>query len=599
MAPFQNKKKFNRINLKLIPLLSILLISITSLGILEASAQESEQHHLSVKSEPNIIFIGGAGFYSSSTAVTIDTAPETWQEYTFVGWKIDGRWTDGNPITVRMDSSHSAVAVFSKGIGGSIIVDTIPRISEITIDGTIYLPDELPVSFSWPDGSKHVISSSAIIQESPETRYVFDSWKDKNTQPDRTITIGPETQEIIALFKTQHFLKPITEYGKVTGGGWQVEGKRASFELESDIVLDKKDDYVRYVFDSWDLGDYENSPANTIDIIESVTVKANWTPQFKLELKTSIPDYALFGTGWYEELKQVALIAEEELESSDSDIKYVFDKWVSKGPNPVLIPNAQSPSTTIIVEQPYIIEASYKESYRVNVWSQYGNAMGGGFYPKGEIATIGLSQNEIVTQPNKIRKVFSGWNTFGARTMNQDISMDSLDPSAQNLLVFVDKPLNVTTNWKTQYFLDVQSPEGKAKGSGWYDLGRMVPVSIDERSTPPGMWTAKVFDKWTGDIESIELNERVIMNEPKTVIAEWRSDNTPGIINGIILAGIAGAAALVYTKSQKNKTKSEKSLVQNLSFDKFLSLRKKPQEDTPSFYNKPKRNIMDWLLGRE
>ena len=599
-VPNLNKKNHSGINLKLIPTLSILLVCIASFAIVEASAQQAGEHHLSVKSEPNIIFIGGGGFYNAGTTVTVDEAPETWREYTLVGWKIDGRWADGNPISLRMDSSHTAVAVYSKEIGGSILVDTIPRIAEITVDGTIYLPDELPVSFTWPEGSTHVISSSAIVKESPETRYVFDSWKDKSTENDRTITIGPKTQEIIALYKTQHYLKPITEYGQVTGGGWQNEGTTATFAMESDVVLDSKDDNVRYVFDSWDIGDNLNSFSNSIDIMEPATVRAAWIPEFKLVLQTSIQDYDLFGTGWYEESKKIALIAEEELESPDSDIKYVFNKWVSKGPNPVIIPNAQSPLTTITIEEPYVIEATYKESYRVNVWSQYGSALGSGFYPSGEIATISLSQSEVVVQPNKIRKVFEGWNTFGARTMNQDISLGKLDPIAQNLLVFVDKPLNITTNWQTQYYLDVQSQEGKVKGSGWYDLGRMVPISVDQRSTPPGMWSVKVFDRWTGDVDSTNLNERVIVNQPKTVIAEWKTDNSPGIINGVILAGIAGIAALVYTKTQKNKGNSKKYLgMEKLSFDKFLSMRSKPQENTPSFYNKPKKNILDWLLGRE
>ena len=600
MDPLPNKIFFQGINPKLIPKLIVLLVFVITFTAIEASAQlADDQYTLRVRTEPNILFIGGGGSFISGTMVTIDEAPERWNEYSFVGWKIDGRWAQGNPITIRMDAGHSAVAIYNKEMVGSINVDSIPRISEITVDGTIYLPDELPISFSWPEGSTHIISSPGIIKQSPETRYIFDSWKDKSTQNDRTVTIGSETQEFIALFKTQHFLKPITEYGRVIGGGWQDEGRTALFEIESEIILDKKSDNIRYVFESWDFGDYENSASNSIDITQPVTVKAHWTPEFKLDLKTSVPDYNLFGTGWYPVAKQLALIAEEELESSDADTKYVFDKWVSKGPNPVIIPNAQSPTTTITIGEPYVIEATYKESYRVNVWSQYGNPVGGGFYPKGEIATISLSQNEVLIQPNKVKKVFQGWNTFGARTMNQDIALEQTDPVARNLLVFVDKPLNVTTTWRTQYYLDVQSQEGTAKGSGWYDLGRMVPVSVDQKSAPPGMWSSKVFDRWTGDIESTEANERIIINEPKTVIAEWKIDNTPGIINGVILAGVAGMAVLVYTKTQKNKAKSAKTVMENLPFEKFLSLRNKKPENTPSFYNKPKRNILDWLLGRE
>jgi len=584
------------------PTLLILLVCVISFSIIEASAQvvASDTFTLTVKSNPNILFIGGGGDYKTGTTANIDAAPKTFEDYTFVGWQIDGRWADGNPITVRMDNSHSAIAIYSKDKVGNIVIDEIPKVSEITVDGTIYLPAELPLSFSWVDGSTHIISTPSIIKESPETRYVFDSWKDKNKESDRTITVDSNSKEFIVLYKTQHYLKPITDYGTVVGGGWQDAGKTATFELESDVVLDKKDDNVRYIFDSWDKGDYVNSPSNSVDLTEPVTVKAKWIPQYKLDIKTSVPEYNTFGTGWYGQGKQVALIAEDELQSSDSDTKYVFDKWVSKGPNPVLIPNAQTASTTITIDQPYVIEATYKESYRLNVWSQYGSPTGGGFYSSGEIATITLPQKEEIVEPNKIKKVFAGWNTFDARIMNQDVAKDVDGSSAQNLLVIVDKPLNITTTWKTQYYLDVQSQEGKVKGDGWYDLGRMVPISIDQRSTPPGMWSSSVFEKWTGDLESTDLNERVVMNQPKTVIAEWKTDNTPGIINGIILAGVGGIAAIVYTKTQKNRGALSKSLhMENLPFEKFLSLRKKPQENTPSFYSKPKKNILDWLLGRE
>jgi hypothetical protein len=181
------------------PTLLILLVCVATFSIIEASAQvvTNDIFTLRVRSEPNILFIGGGGEYKSGTEVAIDAAPEKFEDYTFVGWQIDGRWADGNPISVRMDNSHSAIAVYSKDLAGSIIVDTIPRISEITVDGTIYLPDELPLSFSWLDGSTHVINAPPIIKESPGTRYVFDSWKDKNLESDRTVKVSTDTKHNI------------------------------------------------------------------------------------------------------------------------------------------------------------------------------------------------------------------------------------------------------------------------------------------------------------------------------------------------------------------------------------------------------------------
>jgi len=605
MVPNLNKNKSKGVEFN--PKLLIVLVFFASFSIIEASAQVvsgSDIFTLRVKSEPNILFISGGGEYKAGTTVTIDPAPETFEDYTFVGWQIDGRWAEGNPITIRMDNSHSALAVYSKDKVGNIVIDTIPKVSEITVDGTIYLPDELPLSFSWVEGSTHIISTPAIIKSSPETRYVFDSWKDKNKESDRTITVDSETKEFIVLYKTEHFLKPITEYGTVIGGGWQEAGKTATFELESDIVLDKKDDNIRYVFDSWDFGDYINSPANSVDLTEPVTVKAKWTPQFKLDVKTSIPDYVLFGSGWYEEGKQVALIAEEELESPNSDIRYVFDRWISRGPNPVLIPNAQEPSTTIAVDQPYVVEATYKESYRVNVWSPFGNPIGSGFYTDSEIAEITLPENEIVVSPNKEKKIFVGWNTYGARTMTPELGAeeDTKNIGNQNLLVLVDHPLNVTANWKSMYYVDVQTPYLKATGSGWYELGQLVPIAIQQRSTPPGMWSSNTFSGWSGDISGDNINARVIVNGPKSIVAEWKEDNTPGIINGIILAGIGGVAAVVYKKTHFNlKNNKEHNGTQKLSFDKFFSMKKPaaPAEDTPAFYTQKKKSVVDWLLDRD
>ena len=595
-------------NLKLFIILAI----VASFVFVEANAQSSQgdtKYVLRVRSDPNVLFISGGGTYDEGTSVSLQPAPETWREYTFIGWKIDGIWTNENPLTIQMNRNHEALAVYEKSVGGEILIDTIPRIAEITVDGTIYLPSELPLSIDWDTDSEHFISVPETVKENPNTRYVFDSWKDNHPSNTRSIIVNSDDTNFIALFKTQHFLKPITEHGNVLGGGWQDEGSYAQFEVESEIVIDKKDENIRYIFNSWNLGDYLNSGSNSVDIESPTTIKASWDEQFKLQLKSNVPGYDLFGTGWYDDERQVALIAETELESDDADTRFAFERWVSKGPNPVIIPNAHSPSTTITVTEPYIIEAHYAKSFRVNVWTPYGSTEGDGFYKEGEVATIKMINPEVVVQPGKVKKMFTGWDTHGGRTMNleelQDFDLASVGVAGnQNLLLFVDKPANVTTNWKTQFFLDVQSASSKTKGSGWYDLGRMVPISVSVPSNPPGLWTSYTFDRWTGDIDSTSQNERIIMNQPKTVIAEWNNDSSPGIINSIILAAVGGIAILVYSKTQKGNfgRKNKNNENKSQSFEKFFTIRKKVIDDkTPSFVEKKSSvsSILSWLLGRD
>lgn len=594
-------------------LLSI-LVSATFVVILQAYAVESatttEVFTLRVKSEPNIIFIGGGGSFASGIIATTDKAPETFQDYRFVGWKIDGRWSDENPLSIRMDASHSADAIYVKDAGGTVLVDTIPRVAEVTIDGEIFLPDELPLSFNWEPGSNHIITLEKTVADGPTTRYLFNSWKDRNLEEIRTIVVTDEQTDFVALYKKQHYLKPITEHGDVKGGGWQDEGTTVNFELEAETVLDKKNENIRYMFNSWDLGDYQNSIENSIDVEGPTSVKANWDVQYNLQLKSNIPDYNLFGFGWYDKGRQIALIAEEELESPNSDTKYVFNRWVSKGPNPVIIPNAQSPTTTITLDEPYVIEAEYKKSFLVNVWTPYGSPVGAGFYDQGKVAEVSLGQAQVEVQPNMERKIFSGWDTHGARVMDLssgEREVSELSPGmGQNLLVFVDSPVNVTAKWKSQYYLDVQTTEGKTKGEGWYDIGRLVPISIEQKSIPVGMWSSKTFDKWTGDVEGTEINQRVMMSGPKVAIAEWKTDDSSGIMNGIILAGVAGIAGVVYVKTRKSKLFENGKIKNGIngaaqSFDKFFALRKSgTDQNVPEFYAKPKgkKAVLDWLLGR-
>jgi len=595
---------------KLIKKILFLLIFVSTITIIDASAQEAGIFHLTVKSSPNIIFLSGSGDYAAGKEVTLDPAPKTWQDYSFIGWRVDGRWSVENPPTIRMDNSHTVEAVYEKtGLVGGLIIDTIPRVAEVTVDGTIYLPDELPLTFSWPAGSKHVISIPAAVGKDPQTRYVFDSWKDQDTKILRTVMAG-DADDYIALYKTQYFLKSISEYGTVIGGGWQDEGAPVSFEIESDVVVDPKDENIRYIFNSWDQGDYLNSPQNSIDFVTPITIKANWNTEYKLNLQTNVPDYELSGGGWHAVGKNVFLIAEEEIKSPNSDVNYVFDQWVSKGINPVVIPNAHSPSTSITLDTPYTIEAQYKKSYQVNVWTPFGTAVGGGFYPDGSVAEIKVQKTEAIVEPNQIRKVFTGWNTGNARIMDlggpAELDPDGKLIGGENLLLFADRPLNVTANWKTQYYLDIESPEGLVTGEGWYDVGKIARIAIQNPSTSQGFWTSYNFERWIGDYEEDSPYGTVIVNKPKVVIAQWKQDSTPGIYNSLILAGLGISGVVTYSKTHNRFSfgKNVRELIdESKPFEKFFSLRKRSpsSEQHPSFYSKPKKKkaVLNWLMGKD
>jgi len=349
----------------------LVLVLVASFVVIEASAQQ-QIHHLTVKAVPNIIFIGGSGDYTEGASVTLKAVPLQWQDYVFIGWKVDGRWSLENPPIIRMDKAHTVEAFYEKSnIVGGVIVDTIPRITDITVDGQIYLATELPLSFNWEINSNHVISIPAIVKEDPNSRYKFDSWKDKNQQSFRTIMIDSDDNEFIALYKNQYLLKSVSKIGNVIGDGWYDAGSAVNFEIESDVVYDEKNPNIRYHFDSWNIGDYLDSPENYIDLINPVTLKSNWKTKYQLTITSNVPDYEIAGSGWYIKDRNVILFAERELDSPNSDVKYVFERWVSTGTKPLIIPNAHSPSTSITLDNPFSVNALYGESFRVNVWTPF------------------------------------------------------------------------------------------------------------------------------------------------------------------------------------------------------------------------------------
>ena len=579
------------------------------------SAEAAGEHHLKIDTVPrDIMFIPGQGFYDDGKTITLTKIPETWKDYVFLGYKIDGAWAAVNPPVIRMDRSHEVQAVFEKSEitlldKKGILIDSIPRVSTITVDDEVYLPDELPITLDWEDGTQHVVSVESIINEGADMRFSFNQWKDTAQGTVRIVEAG-DVDNIIALYDTQYYLRALTEHGVIIGGGWYDKDDTARFQVAEEFVSDN-DDSIRYAFKSWDAGDYLKSTENSIPIQGPLTVKASWDEEYYLDIRSNIPDYVPSGTGFYPQGKSLALISEHEIRSVNSNINYVFDKWVSVGPNPVIISNPVSPSTSITIQDPFVIEARYTKSYLINAWTPYGSVSGAGFYDEGDIAEIKVTSNEVIVQPNRIKKTFAGWDTRGAKIM--DFSSEGNAGQASvlpNLMVVADQPRNVTAKWNDQYYLNVRSSEGEVKGTGWYQPGSVVPISVRNPTEPPSMWSSYAFAGWSGDIDTTTPSAKVIMSGPKSVVAEWKVDNSPGIINGIILGALGIAGYFIYTKTKSRggtmthiiNTKKDGFSFDRRNLDSFIGKRMEPKfgggAQSQTMPQK-KFNIIDWLMGND
>ena len=537
---------------KLLIFLAVILVSFVFMSTAYA---EIKEYNLRVRTEPNVLFIGGSGVYKEGAVVTIDKAPDVWQNYKFVGWKVDGGWVTVNPPNIRMDTNHEITAIYTKNDIATLKIDAIPRVAKISVDDKIYLPSELPLALTFPFGTTVTIAIDEVMDDDPNTRYVFDVWKDMEKSNQRMITLDDDVS-LTALLKTQFQLKAISEFGTTYGAGWWDKGTTVQFGIDNATVVDKNNEQIRYVFEGWNDGYYKNSETNSIDIEAPTTVLANWKQQYKLDLVSSVTGVSLYGGGWYNEGKTVAIIAEEEYESPEADAKYVFDRWESVGPNTVIIPNPQSPLTTVTPDAPYFIEAKYKKSYLVNAYTPFGTASGSGFYAEGSNAEIKIITPEVITEPNKVKKVFAGWDAGDNKIVNTVPGNPDLGgpTTNQNLVITVGKPTTIIAKWRDQYYLDVQSPESKVTGSGWYDIGKVVPISVSVPSVPPGAWSTYSFAGWSGDYDGKSVRGMVLVNKPKSVVAEWKDDYTPGVVNAMILSGVGTAGIMIINKTKKKQT---------------------------------------------
>lgn len=105
---------------------------------------------------------------------------------------------------------------------------------------------------------------------------------------------------------------------------------------------------------------------------------------------------------------------------------------------------------------------------------------------------------------------------------------------------------NLTATFKTQYELKATSDFGDPQGGGWYDAESTATFSVTSPQPETGLFGSlggkKIFQEWSGDSTADTSMAEIVMDGPKTVQAQWTTDDTQPYI---ILGGIAVAVVAV------------------------------------------------------
>jgi len=287
---------------------------------------------------------------------------------------------------------------------------------------------------------------------------------------------------------------------------------------------------IQYVFTSWSPDGY-TSPSKTITVSGNATYTANYKTQHHLTVEADYGDPS--GQDWYDVGNNTQIEADELI--SDDGTRYVFLNWIVDGDqqsgNPV----------SITMDAPHTAVANYKAQHFLTVESPYGDEPSGeDWYDEGTEASTGTAEQTITdANTDYTQYVFLNW------------AVDGDDQSGNPISITMDAPHTAVTDYKTQHYLTVNSEYGDPEGQDWYDEDSTATVSV---TSPVGGIVRKVFSGWSGDSTATTSSATILLDEPKSVTANWRDDYLYVyiIIGGIIVVvGVGSALVISTTRGRK------------------------------------------------
>jgi M6 family metalloprotease-like protein len=175
--------------------------------------------------------------------------------------------------------------------------------------------------------------------------------------------------------------------------------------------------------------------------------------------------------------------------------------------------------------------------------------------PLNLVWTVG-STHDLGVQPVTgvgygVRYVFVQWS-------------DGSESASKN--VKVTQSATYVAKLKVEYLLTVNSPYGNPEGAGWREKGSLATFSVASPSHAEGLLGVLggkyVFDHWSGDSTVTTSSASVVMDGPRAVTAEWRTDNTMAyLVMGAVAVTLVVTGVLMFTR-RVWKTRSSSAALQ-------------------------------------
>jgi len=251
---------------------------------------------------------------------------------------------------------------------------------------------------------------------------------------------------------------------------------------------------TRYAFQSWNDG--STTPTRTI--YQGGQYIADYGTQYYLAISANYG--SISGGGWYNSGTTASTGTAQDTITNGST-RYVFQHWDVDG-----TPTTGNP-ITVSMYSPHTAYADYKTQHYLSVSADHGTVVGTGWYDYGAVISTGTAP-ETITEGNT-RYIFQHWD------------VDNVTKTENPVAIYMYHPHTAIADYKTQYYLDIQSKYSDASGEGWYDSDTAAQVSV----TPVvGTLIRHKFNGWSGDSNDDYSSTSVYMNQPKSIVATWKAD---------------------------------------------------------------------------
>jgi M6 family metalloprotease-like protein len=331
--------------------------------------------------------------------------------------------------TINNTNRANNRATFTLNVGPSLTINVPLNITAngniwILINGAKYNITSDQFQTSVPNGTV-TIQIQPDVNVSEGVRQSFTGWFDGDTSNPREITVTSATV-LQAAYSMQYLLTVNANGGTTTPSAWYSPNSTVTVTAAnpSNVTADTS----RYLFTSWSGDLSSHSSTITVTMNKPVVLQANWIKQYYLTIIS--PAGSSRGEGWYD-AGTIVTVGVQSTVQYPNGTRILFTGWNSTA-------LGSNPSGQITVNAPIRILAVWQKQYLVTVNSEYGSALGSGWYNAGSSAQASVLPE--IDYTNGTRRMFASWSGdyFG---------------NASSIMLTVDAPKTLNAEWNTQYLV--------------------------------------------------------------------------------------------------------------------------------------------------